>query len=82
MNFFSRILETIFQNALSRLVFWFLLGAIFAILLIRIFKSQSRAASSPQKALNSEMLQAINRRPALSYYIIQATCSDPRHLVG
>jgi hypothetical protein len=50
MNIFSRLLEIIFQNALLRLIFWFLLGAIFAILLINIFKTHPQG-SGPQKAV-------------------------------
>jgi hypothetical protein len=51
MNFFSRLLESIFQNALLRLIFWFLIGVLAALLLLKVFKVWSHPSVVPKNNL-------------------------------
>jgi hypothetical protein len=44
-------MEAVFQNALPRLIFWFLLGALVAILLIKVIKSHSNTESQRKAML-------------------------------
>lgn len=51
MNNLSRLLESIVQSALFRLIFWFLIGALLAISLLRFFRAKPQSPTVPKTAV-------------------------------